>query len=99
MMSAEELQKLLKKPLIVLIIALLLSAVLIRLLLCVMHTYAQYMRPTCAYCQTVHITRTKTKITCTQDQMDMMSHMPKTFGICVTCAPRLQKYFFCMNKH
>ena len=21
----------------------------------------------------------------TQDQMDMTSHMPKTFGICVTC--------------
>ena len=56
------------------------------------HTYAQDI---CYMCLHMPITiqytsaRTKTKYTCPQDQTDMTSHMPWTFCICATCAPRL----------
>ena len=44
-------------------------------------TYAIYMS-TYAWHHSVHICKN-------QDQMDMTSHMPWTFHICATCAPRL----------
>ena len=56
----------------------------------IMHTYVQHICP--IYAQHMPVTkqytsmRTKTKYECAQDQTDMTSHMPKTFGICMTCA-------------
>ena len=56
-------------------------------------TYAQHMPVAKQYT----LQETRLNITSTQDQTDSMSHMPKTFGICVTCAPRLN--IFCNNTH
>ena len=60
----------------------------------VMHTYAQYIWQT--YVQRVPITKqyalqeSRPQLT---DQIDMTSHMPQTFDICRTCAPRQKIYF------